>query len=62
MEDDEEEGYDWGPKYSVILQEEDYEEDDEGPQGYDKGPEENYDDQGVQTWDPWEPSYFFRIT
>ena len=59
MDDDDEEGYDWGPKYSVVLQEEEYEDDE--PQGYDKSPESNYDPD-VATWDPWEPSYFFRIT
>jgi hypothetical protein len=59
MEDDEEEGYDWRPKYSMILTEEEYE--DEEPIGYDNGPESNYDPD-IPGWDPWEPSYFFRIT
>jgi hypothetical protein len=59
MDDDDEEGYDWGPKYSIVLQEEAYEDDE--PRGYDKSPESNYDPD-VETWDPWEPSYFFRIT
>jgi hypothetical protein len=48
------------PKYSIILQEEDY-EDEECPQGYDKSPEDNYDRGAVETWDPWEPAYFFPI-
>jgi hypothetical protein len=59
-----EEGYDLSrttPKYSVILEEEDYETEDEGPPGFDQGPEENYGDQDLETWDPWEPSYFFLL-
>ena len=50
------------PKYSVLLEEEDYETEDDLP-GFDKGPEENYGDQdvSVETWDPWEPSYFFLL-
>ena len=59
MDTDEDEGYDWGPKYSRILQEEEYEEDE--PVGYDAGPEANYDPD-IPTWDPWEPEYFFRIS
>lgn len=61
--DEADEGYDLSrtkPKYSVILQEEDY-EDENIPQGFDRGPEENYDRTRVETWDPWEPSYFFPI-
>ena len=61
--DDDEDGIDLSrsrPKYSTILQEEEYEDEDE-PQGFDKGPEENYDRPQVETWDPWEPSYFFPI-
>ena len=61
-EDDDEDGFVLSrnrPKYSSVLQEEDYE--DEEPQGFDKGPEENYDIHQVETWDPWEPSYFFPI-
>lgn len=68
VQEDSEEGYDLSrtkPKYSVILQEEDYETegDDPGPPGYDNGPEANYeqDPPQVETWDPWEPAYFFRI-
>lgn len=60
---EEEDGFDLSrsrPKYSTILQEEEYEDEDE-PQGFDKGPEENYDRTQVETWDPWEPSYFFPI-
>ena len=66
---EDEEGFDLSrtkPKYAVLLEEEDYEiEDaDPGPPGFDKGPEENYgvrEDSDLETWDPWEPSYFFRI-
>lgn len=67
VQEESEEGFDLSrtkPKYSNILQEEDYESegDDPGPPGFDRGPEENYDKDGqVETWDPWEPSYFFRI-
>jgi hypothetical protein len=43
------------------LEEEDYETEDEGPPGFDQGPEENYGDQDLETWDPWEPSYFFLL-
>jgi hypothetical protein len=47
------------PKYSTILQEEEYESEGEGeePQGFDRGPERSQ----VETWDPWQPSYFFPI-
>ena len=68
VQEESEEGYDLSrtkPKYSVILQEEDYETegDDPGPLGYDHGPEANYerDSPQVEPWDPWEPAYFFRI-
>jgi hypothetical protein len=47
------------PKYSVLLEEEDYETEEDLP-GFDQGPEENYD-VSVETWDPWEPSYFFLL-
>lgn len=63
-DDDEEDGYDLSknkPRYSTILGEEEYEPEDEVPHGFDKGPEENYDRSQVETWDPWEPSYFFPI-
>lgn len=49
------------PKYSVLLEEEDYETEEDLP-GFDKSPEDNYDqDFSVETWDPWEPSYFFLL-
>jgi hypothetical protein len=54
------------PKYSILLEEEDYETEEDLP-GFDKGPEANYggvacDSWGaVETWDPWEPSYFFLL-
>ena len=64
VQEDSEEGFDLSrtkPKYSVLLEEEDYETEEDLP-GFDHGPEENYDrDTQVETWDPWEPSYFFRI-
>jgi len=62
-DDEEEDGFDLSrskPKYSTILQEEEYEDESE-PRGFDKSPEENYDRSRVITWDPWEPSYFFPI-
>jgi hypothetical protein len=62
-DDEEEDGFDLSrskPKYSTILQEEEYEDESE-PRGFDKSPEENYDRSQVITWDPWEPSYFFPI-
>ena len=64
VQEDSDEGFDLSrtkPKYSIILREEDYETEDDLP-GFDQGPEENYDgDVQVESWDPWEPSYFFRI-
>jgi hypothetical protein len=64
VQEDSEEGFDLSrtkPKYSVLLEEEDYETEDELP-GFDQGPEENYGgDSSVETWDPWEPSYFFLL-
>jgi|688.fasta_scaffold23575_5 hypothetical protein len=70
VQEDSDEGFDLSrtrPKYSVLLEEEDYETDDDLVPGFDKGPEENYggvacDSWGaVETWDPWEPSYFFLL-
>lgn len=69
VQEDSDEGFDLSrtkPKYSVLLEEEDYEtEDDPGVPGFDQGPEENYggpeDSSGPETWDPWEPSYFFLL-
>ena len=62
--DESEEGFDLSrtkPKYSVLLEEEEYESEGELP-GFDQGPEENYGgDSSVETWDPWEPSYFFLL-
>lgn len=62
-EEEEDEGYNLSktkPKYAVILQEEEYEDEDD-PQGFDGGPEDNYAKPRVETWDPWEASYFFPI-
>jgi hypothetical protein len=67
VQEDSEEGFDLSrtkPKYSVLLEEEDYETEDDLP-GFDQGPVENYggpeDSSGPETWDPWEPSYFFLL-
>jgi hypothetical protein len=64
VQEDSDEGFDLSrtkPKYSILLEEEEYETDDELP-GFDRGPEANYGCQAdLETWDPWEPSYFFRI-
>ena len=59
-DDEDDEGFDLyrtKTRYSTILQEEDY-EDEEEPKGFDPSPEDNYD---VETWDPREPSYFFLL-
>jgi hypothetical protein len=70
VQEDSEEGFDLSrtkPKYSVLLEEEDYETDDDLVPGFDQGPEENYgggrirEDSDPETWDPWEPSYFFLL-
>lgn len=67
VQEDSDEGFDLSrtkPKYSVLLEEEDYETDDDLVPGFDKGPEENYgvrEDSDPETWDPWEPSYFFLL-
>lgn len=64
VQEESEEGFDLSrtkPKYSILLEEEDYETDDEGPPGFDQGPEENYGGEDLETWDPWEPSYFFLL-
>jgi len=65
VQEESEEGYDLSrtrPKYSVLLEEEDYETEEDLP-GFDKGPEANYggDQDSLDTWDPWEPSYFFLL-
>ena len=65
VQEDSEEGFDLSrtkPKYSVLLEEEDYETDDDLVPGFDQGPEENYGvGDSLETWDPWEPSYFFLL-
>jgi len=64
VQEDSEEGFVLSrtrPKYSVLLEEEDYETEDDLP-GFDQGPEPNYEDSdSLETWDPWEPSYFFLL-
>ena len=66
VQEDSDEGFDLSrtkPKYSVLLEEEDYETDDDLVPGFDQGPEENYGtpEDSLETWDPWEPSYFFLL-
>ena len=61
-EDDEEEQK---PKYSMILSEEEY-EDDDGPESYERSPlQDNFEDPDpspeIQGWDPREAHDFFRI-
>jgi hypothetical protein len=51
------------PRYSKILKEEEY-EDEDGPQGWDgSGLENNFESHQVDVipWDPREPSFFFPI-
>ena len=53
------------PKYSMILSEEEY-EDDDGPESYERSPlQDNFEDPDpspeIQGWDPREAHDFFRI-
>jgi hypothetical protein len=53
------------PKYSTILSEEEY-EDDDGPESYERSPlQDNFEDPDpspeIQGWDPREAHDFFRI-
>jgi len=62
-EDDEEEQK---PKYSMILSEEEY-EDEDGPESYERSPlQDNFEDPDpnpeIQGWDPREAHDFFRIS
>jgi len=62
-EDDEEEQK---PKYSVILSEEEY-EDEDGPESYERTPlQDNFEDPDpnpeIQGWDPREAHDYFRLT
>ena len=62
-EDDEEEQK---PKYSMILSEEEY-EDEDGPESYERTPlQDNFEDPDpnpeIQGWDPREAHDFFRIS
>ena len=69
--EDEEDDEDEEPvtKYSVILEEEDYEDEDEIPDSYEKGLQDNFgtdqdeDATGpeIEGWDPRESFNFFRI-
>jgi hypothetical protein len=61
--DDEEEQK---PKYSVILSEEEYEEDEDGPESYERSPlQDNFEDPDpspeIEGWDPRDAHDFFRI-
>jgi len=54
------------PKYSTILSEEEY-EDDDGPESYERSPlQDNFEDPDpspeIQGWDPREAHDFFRIS
>ena len=55
------------PKYSVILSEEEYEDDFEGPESYEKDPlQDNFEDPDpspeIEGWDPREAHYnYFRL-
>ena len=62
--EDEEEEEDEKPRYSVILQEEEYETEDDEPLGIDKLPD-NFEPQDpmpeIKGWDPRETWDFFPI-
>ena len=62
-DDDEEEHK---PKYSTVLSEEEY-EDEDGPESYERSPlQDNFEDPDptpeIQGWDPREAHDFFRIS
>ena len=64
--DDEDFEEDQKPKYSTILSEEEYEEDEDGPESYERSPlQDNFEDPDpspeIQGWDPREAHDFFRI-
>jgi hypothetical protein len=64
-ESDEESDEEQKPKYSVILSEEEYE--DEGPESYEKDPlQDNFEDADpspeIEGWDPRESHNYFRLT
>ena len=64
LESDEDEE-DHKPKYSTILSEEEY-EDEDGPESYERSPlQDNFEDPDpspeIQGWDPREAHDFFRI-
>lgn len=65
-ESDEETEEDQKPKYSVILSEEEY-EDETGPESYEKDPlQDNFEDPDpspeIEGWDPREAHNYFRLT
>ena len=54
------------PKYSTILSEEEY-EDEDGPESYERAPlQDNFEDPDpspeIQGWDPREAHNYFRLT
>ena len=54
------------PKYSTILSEEEYEDEDDGPESYERSPlQDNFEDPDpspeIEGWDPREAHDFFRI-
>lgn len=67
LESDTDEDYDDpGPKYSVVLSEEDYEDEDD-VKSYERAPlQDNFEDPDpspeIEGWDPREAHNFFRIT
>ena len=66
LESDEEDFEEQKPKYSMILSEEEY-EDDDGPESYERSPlQDNFEDPDpspeIQGWDPREAQDFFRIS
>ena len=67
LESDEESDFEeQKPKYSTILSEEEYEDEDDGPESYERSPlQDNFEDPDpspeIQGWDPREAHDFFRI-
>jgi len=66
MSDEESDSEEPRPKYSVILSEEEY-EDEDGPESYERAPlPNNFEDPDpspqIEGWDPREVHYFFRIS
>lgn len=67
MSDEESDSEEPRPTYSVILSEEEYEDEDDGPESYERSPlQDNFEDPDpspqIEGWDPSEVHYFFRIS